>query len=169
VSETESKYAPSEAAFAREVLRLREARGWTLADMAAALQDEGIDYASTMTVSRTEKLQRPVRMVEAIAYGRIFERSVYELSSPDPNADLLDRAWRDVELLKAAEERLSAARADVVDLLDDVRRWRDIVAGTYTDEVVKGLAPAAEARWEKVITSLEWEGRFRDGIDQAAS
>ena len=81
--------------------------------MATALQDEGIDYASTMTVSRTEKLQRPVRMVEAIAYGRIFERSVYELSSPDPNADPPSIcAWRATSRCsRAAEERLAAAEA----------------------------------------------------------
>ena len=72
-------------------------------------------------------------------------------------------------MLRAAEERLAAAKADVAGLLDAVRRWHDVVAGVYTEDRVAGLAPAAAARWEKVITELEWEGRPRDGIDQAAS
>lgn len=75
------KYSPHELAFAREIARRRELRGWTLADMATALQREGIDYANTMTVSRSEKLQRPIRMNEAIAYARIFRTSVDQLTS----------------------------------------------------------------------------------------
>lgn len=164
---TEDKYSDLEQAFAAEVARLRKARGWTLAEMAARLQAEGIDYASTMTVSRTENVARPVRMTEALAYGRIFERSVYELSTPDSNADILDRAWRDIELLRRAEQRLEAAKTEVADALADVRHWHQLVAGIYTEDVVQELTPAAAARWERVLTELEHEGRMRDGIDQA--
>jgi transcriptional regulator with XRE-family HTH domain len=47
----EEKYSKHEVAFAQEVSRRREQRGWTLQQMADALRREGIDYASAMTVS----------------------------------------------------------------------------------------------------------------------
>ncbi|WIB16678.1 hypothetical protein DEJ34_05995 [Curtobacterium sp. MCPF17_050] len=77
----EEKYSKHEVAFAHEVARRRELRGWTLQQMADALRREGVEYASAMTVSRTEKLNRPARMNEALAYGRIFGSTVNELTS----------------------------------------------------------------------------------------
>lgn len=160
----ESKHAPRETAFAHEVTRLREARGWTLADMAAALQEQGIDYASTMTVSRTEKLQRPVRMIEAIAYGRIFERTVYELTEPDGYADYLDRAMRSV----TSYHQHLAQRDAVQDLIDadreEMRHWLNLVRTTYTEEYVASLSGFSAARWETALTQLEVElGAEHDG------
>lgn len=151
------QYTDRERAFAREVQRLREDRSWTLAEMAEALQREGIDYASTMTVSRTEKLQRPVRMIEAIAYGRIFDRTVYELSEPDAHADLLDRAMKDVRTFR---EHLAQARSlehRMAKDLEEMKHWLNMINQIYTPSYVASLSPSALRRWESAMDQLESE------------
>jgi flagellar hook-basal body complex protein FliE len=113
----DEKYSPQEIAFAREVARRREKLGLTLGEMAAKLRDEGIDYASSMTVSRTEKLQRPTRMSEALAYARIFKSSVDEMT----RAHEVDRRVREASEL--AQEASAYVRQVVISVQKAHFNW----------------------------------------------
>lgn len=81
-----------EMRFATNMQRLREDRGWSQGELARRMVAEGWDTYSQMTVSRTEKLERPIRLSEAAAIARLFGVSLPSMSaSAEVGADML--AW----------------------------------------------------------------------------
>lgn len=152
---SEDQYTDRERAFSNEVRRLRESRQWTLAEMAAALRSEGVDYASSMTVSRTEKLQRPVRMSESMAYGRVFGRTVYELTEPDSHADFLNWGLRAVENFRSHQAQRETLTAQLRTDVDEMRHWATMIRSTYTPEYLDKLSPFAQGRWDHSLTQIE--------------
>ncbi|PZF61880.1 hypothetical protein DEJ33_15720 [Curtobacterium sp. MCPF17_047] len=147
----EDKYSPHEIAFAHEAARRREQRGWTLGEMADALRSEGIDYANSMTVSRTEKLQRPIRMNEALAYARIFQTSVDQMTSTGK----IDR-----EILTANElaEMVHNFMETVLAQVGHVR-WNWLEARKVRDELMSReaseMTPSQQERHAEVVRRLD--------------
>lgn len=152
---SEDQYTDRERAFSNEVRRLREERQWTLAEMAAALRAEGVDYASSMTVSRTEKMQRPVRMSESMAYGRVFGRTVYELTEPDSYADFLNSGLRAVEHFRQHQAQREAVTVQLRTDVEEMQHWATMIRATYTQEYLETLSPFAQGRWDHSLTQLE--------------
>lgn len=93
--------------FARTVERLREEKGWSQTELARRMQDKGFDGFHQTTISRIEKVSRPVRIGEAIALAAIFERSLEWMYTPTPELS-------DVDFYRAALDRLRDLRADAV-------------------------------------------------------
>lgn len=73
-----------ERTFADEVKRLREERDWSQGDLVQKMQDSGIEYMTQATISRIEKKTRPLRLIEARALARIYDRSLNQMMNPDP-------------------------------------------------------------------------------------
>ncbi|EYT64798.1 hypothetical protein H489_0108225 [Curtobacterium flaccumfaciens UCD-AKU] len=163
----DEKYSPQEIAFAQEAARRREQRGWTLGEMAHALSREGIDYANSMTVSRTEKLQRPTRMNEALAYARIFNTSVDEMTSTarfdralahvnetiDMSLDYLDEVRERVrgaqwnwQIAKRSRDRI--LDFDESDLTRDQQEKREATLARLTELIEMDVISELREAWE---------------------
>lgn len=75
-----------EQAFAANVSRLRQERGWSQEHLASLLRSEGITDASQLTVSRVETGRRKVTLNEALALGRIFNLALPVMADVGPRA-----------------------------------------------------------------------------------
>lgn len=115
-----------ETVFAQAVQRLREDRGWSQGELARRMVAAGWDTYSQMTVSRTEKLERPIRLGEALALARVFNVTLpLMISGGDGGAEAL-AALRDVRAQLVAAKRSFTVSAEMADeVLSSVRRMRD--------------------------------------------
>jgi transcriptional regulator with XRE-family HTH domain len=94
----------TEAIFGETVRLLRQERGLSQDDLAAAMRAEGFDWHQT-TTSKTEAAQRPIRLNEAKALADILRMRLSAMLR-GIDADYLDLQKR----LEAAQ--LAKARAD---------------------------------------------------------
>lgn len=89
--------------FAEQMRLLREARGWSQGELARRMVEAGFSNYSQMTVSRTEKGERPIRLAEARELAWILNTTVEEMVG-EQDAEIVRRA------LLAARDELRAAR-----------------------------------------------------------
>lgn len=82
----------SEAAFADELRRHREASGISQSELAAKVRGHGLDYFSQTTVSRIEKGTRPPRIAEGEAIARVFGVGLEQLLAGDARYLAVNRA-----------------------------------------------------------------------------
>jgi transcriptional regulator with XRE-family HTH domain len=143
---------PEERKFAEEVTRLRKERGWTQARMAELLVEQGVTYMTQSTVSRVEKLQRPVRVGEAEAWALVLDRTVWRLMHPSPIDELIEALRSSTNVLRYAWEDMQAS-------MRAYARARGDLDGTITDlRSDAGELPAESGRrWEleTIAQSLE--------------
>ncbi|WP_307219140.1 helix-turn-helix transcriptional regulator [Microbacterium sp. SORGH_AS_0888] len=69
-----------EANFARNMAVLRERRGMSQSELARRMTERGFDNYSQMTVSRTEKGQRPIRLGEARVLAEVLGSRLEEMT-----------------------------------------------------------------------------------------
>lgn len=74
-----------EANFSRRMSELRSARKMSQSELARRMAERGFENYSQMTVSRTEKGERPIRLGEARAIAEILESRV-DAMTRDPRA-----------------------------------------------------------------------------------
>lgn len=97
---------------AREnIARLRKERGWSQAEVAQRMSALGFDGFGQMTVSRTEKGERPLRVSELEGYAGLFEVHVHELWQTSQTRALME-ATRE---LRDATSDLQSATARYVE------------------------------------------------------
>lgn len=110
------------------LISLREERGWSQSELARKMVDAGWTTYNQMTVSRTEKGDRPIRLNEIAALADIFEVDMYSLWLPRSVRGYAV-AMKEVEKLSEelyaltrqylrAQFRLACA-ADVADLAEE--------------------------------------------------
>lgn len=155
-----------ESNFAESMQRLREARGWSQGELARRMVAEGWENYSQMTVSRTEKLDRPIRLGEASAIARLFGVNLALMTAGlDEAADIL-QALREVRAqLMAAQRSFDIASKQAEGVLARSRRaateGRILADSTYAEWI---------AELERDIVRL-WDGgvaaRESDGEHQA--
>lgn len=101
-----------ERQFARNMQKMREGQGWSQSELARKMVEAGWSNYNQMTVSRTEKGERPIRLSEAKALARIFGSHVEEMSASDErysvNVALKATASAYEALAEAAKEFLQA-------------------------------------------------------------
>ena len=95
---------PEERHFAAAVRSTREARGWSQAELLSRLRRLGIESLNQTALSRIENGTRPVRMIEAQALSRIFDK---------PVASMLNSDSREAQLSKIADSHAEARKAYV--------------------------------------------------------
>lgn len=95
-----------EKRFVENLQAARRRLGWSQGELARRMVAEGWDTYSQMTVSRTEKGERPIRLAEARDLAKVLGTTVDEMTS-DVDATL--------ERLVQARDRLRAAQAGSVD------------------------------------------------------
>ena len=155
-----------ETNFAESMQRLREARGWSQGELARRMVAEGWANYSQMTVSRTEKLDRPIRLGEASAIARLFGVNLALMTAGlDEAADIL-QALREVRAqLMAAQRSFDIASKQAEEVLARSRRaateGRILADSTYAEWI---------AQLERDIVHLWDDGvaaRGSDGEHQA--
>lgn len=70
-----------EARFAATMKQAREELGWSQGALAKELVAAGLEGFHQTTVSRIEKLERPVRLAEALTIASVFHRDVQSMTS----------------------------------------------------------------------------------------
>lgn len=81
--------------FGANLRRFREYRGWSQSEVARQMQEAGWPKYSQVAVSRTEEGTRTVRLDEAMAIARLFERRVDDFLDPQAVSD----AWARLRIL----------------------------------------------------------------------
>lgn len=100
---------PVEASFVERMVRSREDRGYSQADLVRRLRENGWQSVHPTTISRIEKRERPVRIGEAARIATALGVELDELlpRTPNPQRDF-DRAFA------SAQERIEAIQGATV-------------------------------------------------------
>lgn len=98
--------SPSDKSFASAMTTLREARGYSQNQLAAALNRAGLKDFYQTTVSRIEKNTRSVRLNEALVIARVLGTTVDEMLTPDALSRNINRFYQDLEGLEIYHEKL---------------------------------------------------------------
>lgn len=128
------RHSDDERTFIENMKRLREERGWTQTDLARKMVAAGWENYTQMTISRTEKHERPLRLSEAQSLAEIFGTPLVKMMAP------------------------SETRAKIDGWLDDIQRFRDAYL-SIRDAVTVLVThrPALEASTELVSTlDVSW-------------
>lgn len=137
------------------MIDLREERGWSQSELARRMVDAGWPRYTQMTVSRTEKGERPIRLNEAEALAEVFGISLYELWLPRTlrrYSVATAAAIAQAEKLKvAAQEYIEslhqlAIAADATDLAEDEQSYVTAIFKETPEAIV------ARARHERLLT-----------------
>lgn len=99
-----------ETKFIASMTELRLALGWSQSELARRMAELGYKYFNQMTVSRTEKLDRPLRLGEARAIARIFGVSVNRMIEAE---DLGQASSDAVNRLSEMDARLAEMEAEL--------------------------------------------------------
>ena len=118
-----SGYSVEETHFAKNVKIVREQRGMSQEQLAELMREAGLPYVSQSTVSRIEKLTRPVRMMEAQALSTVFDVPVSQLISPTELAFEMAVTHEHVSNLRKAKAELDSASANYKRTSEIVWYW----------------------------------------------
>lgn len=121
------------AVFARRLRQARRAASLTQADLAAQLVERGFAMDST-TITRIERLDRAVKLEEALALAEILGEPLDALLHDEPEDErrlaeleheLVEARWRASEV----EDQLRQARASVVAIEAEIDALRGSSTG----------------------------------------
>lgn len=147
-----------EARVIRSLVDLREERGWSQSELARRMAERGWDKYTQMTVSRTEKGERPIRLNEAQGLADLFEVDLSTLWLPQ-TVRRYDTTSRKVEELS---EKL---RQVVIEYLD-----AQMVLAASADKARDDLAEDELSYAAALIThtpeAVVWEARVRMHLKQ---
>lgn len=138
----EERLSVAEVAFAESIRGLREARRWTQGDVAARVQQHGLDYFSQTTLSRIENRARPARLAEALALSLIFEMPIPALVAQNQRYLAFQRAQyaaREVALRVESLQPQLGALADLVSHLRTDVSHLELGSDEQLDENVERL------------------------------
>ena len=183
-----------EANFARRVAELRTREGFSQSELARRMIGQGFANYSQMTVSRTEKGERPIRLSEARALAEILGEDLESMMRDKPVAELslemqelessliismfkvaqalvacrtIGEAVDDIELqlsLLGDEADVDRARAQLASLAS-LRFPLEVVAA-WAAEVAEDVSRDPYVR-ELQVSDVQRMKKLADGLDQA--
>lgn len=109
-----------EANFARRMVEYRTALGLSQSELARKMVERGFDHYSQMTVSRTEKGERPIRLGEARVLSEILGASLQSMMRGTAQAEYVNRVRATQTSLIDAMFRVALALFDYEELVDDI-------------------------------------------------
>lgn len=155
------------------LIDLREERGWSQSELARKMVEAGWPKYTQMSVSRTEKGERPIRLNEVEALANVFGIEMFELWLPRKlrrysmtQKDVEQRQaklLKDVVQLLAQQEKLAMV-ADNVDLADTEIAYAYAVL-SETPEVIVSKARASQHG--ATPSDLQYSDRFKPALQQA--
>lgn len=104
-------YSTYDLNFAANVKRRREEKGWTQGALADRLREHGLENYHQTTVSRVEKVERPVRIGEAWHLCEVLETPMPRMLMDPRQSDYLDALRSIGDDIDAACDALEAAVA----------------------------------------------------------
>lgn len=123
-SEPDSKLSLEEVIFAVALKSMRESRGFSQAEVAAAVRARGLEYFSQTTISRIESQARPARLGEAAAIANVFSMTLADFTDPDGRY----RTFREALSMELRLSRFSETLDEILaDYVVDVHALREIV------------------------------------------
>lgn len=155
------------------LIDLREERGWSQSELARRMVEAGWPKYTQMSVSRTEKGERPIRLNEAEALANVFGVEMYELWLPQKlrrySIATQDLVQRQEKLLKDVVQFLKQQRelalvADAADLADTEISYAFAVL-SETPEVIVRKARASEKGASPA--DISYSERYKPGLQQA--
>lgn len=170
--------ANDEENFARRMAELRTMLNLSQSELARKMVENGFDTYSQMTVSRTEKGERPVRLNEARALAEILGSSVDSMTRGTQLEEFLESAERVTQRLIAAImsvplalfDYFVAVEEETVDVRIDFHLTaglRDLPEARYAYERMSSLrfSTQAVAQWAGEVAESERE-LTEDGFTQ---
>lgn len=170
--------------FTHNMIEARQALGWSQSELARKMVEAGWEYFSQMTVSRTEKGERPLRLGEARAIARTFgltletmlgddEASINNLQhlhSLDSEIRSMQREISDLRAKLSSLEQMLAQRQDEKQRLEASYSGRDVnqeVARKTAAAVMEGLT-GWPAEGPHVGTAEDYAAEADYGVDSEA-
>ena len=126
--ESVDREAPNadEQRFAANLQYLRESRGWSQTELARQMVAAGWDTYNQMTVSRTEKGERPIRLSEARALANIMDTSMERMVS---ESDQLRDHHRLLDAHLAVENSMGQIYSSCHALYGNIEDVEDLIEG----------------------------------------
>lgn len=103
------------------LVALREERGWSQSELARRMVEAGWPKYTQMTVSRTEKGDRPLRLDEAESLAKVFDVELVSLWMPRQEAEF--KRIQGVIYRRSGEITLATYRLLVAQ--DELKEWAD--------------------------------------------
>ena len=142
-----------EARVIQTLIDLREERGWSQSELARRMAERGWDKYTQMTVSRTEKGERPIRLNEAQGLADLFEVDLSTLWLPQ-TVRRYDTTSRKVEDLS---EKLRSLVAEYVEAQSVLAASAD----KARDDLAEDEWSYAAALITRTPEAVVWEARVR--------
>lgn len=102
---------PQERNFRQSMRVLREAKGWSQADLARQLAKAGLDEFHQTTIARMEKGTRAIRLGEAVTISQVLGTSVESMRKPSGDlGSIVKLTSRRRELVQAQIELTASVR-----------------------------------------------------------
>lgn len=159
-------HADDERRFIENLKRLREQRGWTQTDLARKMVEAGWEKYTQMTVSRTEKMERPLRLSEAQTLAEIFGESVVKMMAPSEERAIIDGWIQDTNVMQEANNAMRSAIYDLVTYRPILEASTERVKQVDVSWASEGLKQAFGAQMQAAETLLS---RTPDEVFRLAS
>jgi transcriptional regulator with XRE-family HTH domain len=142
-----------EARVIQTLVDLREERGWSQSELARRMAERGWDKYTQMTVSRTEKGERPIRLNEVQGLADLFEVDMSFLWLPQ-TVRRYDTTSRKVEDLSTKLRQVVSEYLDAQDVLA-------ASADHARDDLAEDEFSYAAALITHTPEAVVWEARVR--------
>lgn len=130
-----------ERRFVENMQRQREREQWSQSELARRMVDAGWSNYNQMTVSRTEKGERPLRLSEARALAEIFQTPLEKMLRPPREAAIASALDDVMGYVRAARDGMAASvnelRQNLGMLADIAQEAEDALAGEWEDESLR--------------------------------
>ena len=171
-----------DANFAANMRFMREQRGWSQGDFARRLTQEGLDGFHQTTVSRIEKMERPVRLGEARGIARVLGTTLEEMVEAARDVKIandLEECYRDVRRqgwrIGAAVEDYLESQGKLARALDRARAVQveqGLPNGTLGETIMRHMSNSQALLKKTYIDAInEWfsEGGEQSGEDEGGA
>ncbi|MEV7757880.1 helix-turn-helix transcriptional regulator [Microbacterium sp. NPDC089180] len=161
--------------FARNVAMLRERQGMSQSELARRMVERGFDSYSQMTVSRTEKGQRPVRLGEARVLAEILGSRVFDMTRGSATEQIIGAVDGVADALADLMGSVGAALTEYALQLDEAAglvekhaQHEEIEVREAASRLSSLMLPAtAVARWAAEVAVTQ--GSLREDFEIRAS
>lgn len=146
----------TEQTFAKNLQARRQARGWSQGELARQMNTAGWDNYSQMTVSRTEKSERPVRLAEAVDLALVLGTTLESLLAPAFGAANAHKMLLDMRsVLISASQELELALAKMRTYVIEARSTLRSLDGLEVDDEMASYIERLEGDIERIIYAAE--------------
>lgn len=147
----QEEYEAEEARFAESVKQRREAKGWNQTELAKRMVLHGWKNFTQMTISRTEKGERPIRLSEARALAEVLGATVSLMIAPPEDAGIVEELAYSAGAVRLARRHIYAALSE----LERAKETASYVLHANQRRLSEISDPAMRTLFEEITSELE--------------